>query len=198
MTDQEIRELLMARIEARRAELTAFLREHRPRNRRRANITLVLTSVAAVLTAAPAVGGASFTEAVQKTFGLGTDTYVWRTLCFGALLVSAAAAVMTNIGKSRDETEQISAVQAAGAELDGLLTLLQFGQLSTDDAVKLYQQYSVAVPFVDSAVPAVHRASPPSARSLYADEPATQLAGLPPVPQRPGDSDRKVPPGRPR
>ena len=40
------------RIEARRAEVQAFLRENRPRIRRRANITIVLTSLSAAFTAA--------------------------------------------------------------------------------------------------------------------------------------------------
>jgi hypothetical protein len=199
MTDRELQEVLTGRIEGRRDELTAYLREHRPRNRRRANVTLVLTSLAAVFTAAPAVGGDKFTEAIQKAFGLGSDTYVWRTLCLGALLVSAAAAVMTNIGKSRDDTEQIGAVQAARAELDGLLTLLDFGQLSTEDAVKLYQQYSGSVPFVDSSLPPVHHGRPPASSARPTQGPATQLAGLPPVPHLPGDAaPRKAPPARPR
>jgi hypothetical protein len=202
MTDQELREVLIGRIEGRRAELAAYLREHRPRNRRRANITLVLTSLAAVFTAAPAVGGSKFTEAVQKGLGFSSDTTVWRSLCLAALLVSAGAAVMTNIGKSRDDSEQISAVQAARAELDGLLTLLEFGQLSTEDAVKLYQQYTVAVPFVETSVPPVHHARPPAdgapSTAPPAQGPATQLAGLPPVPHRPGDAPRKAPPARPR
>jgi hypothetical protein len=197
MTDEELRELLTARIEGRRAELAAYLREHRPRNRRRANITIVLTSLAALLTAGPAVGGESFTHAVQQAFGLGSDSYVWRTLCLGALLLSAGAAVMTNIGKSQDDTEQISAVQAASAQLDGLVTLLQFGSVSTDDAVKLYQQYSVAVPFVETAVPPVHRTGVAASDGGPQEPPETQLAMRPPVPHRPTGRP-KVPPVRPR
>jgi hypothetical protein len=193
MNDEELRDLLTTRIEARRAELAAFLRAHRPRNRRRANITLVLTSLAAVLTAAPAVGGESFTQAAQKAFGLASDSYVWRTLCLCALLVPAGAAVMTNVSKSRDDTEQISAVQAAAAELAGLRTLLEFGQLSTDDAVKLYQQYSVAVPFVETSVSPLHHGRPAPAAAA----PETQLGMRPPVPHRQGDLPG-VPPARPR
>jgi hypothetical protein len=199
MTDQELQEVLIGRIEGRRAELAAFLREHRPRNRRRANVTLVLTSLAAVFTAAPAVGGDKFTTAVEHGLGLNSDTAVWRTLCLAALLVSAGAAVMTNIGKSRDDTEQIGAVQAARAELDGLRTLLEFGQLSIEDAVKLYQQYSGAVPFVETSMPPESHGRPPGGRARPVQDPATQLAGLPPVPHRPENgAPRKAPPARPR
>ena len=195
MTDEELRDLLATRIEARRAELAAYLRAHRPKNHRRANITLVLTSLAALLTAGPAVGGESFTQSVQKAFGLGSDSYVWRTLCLCAVLVSAGAAVMTNVGKSHDDTEQISAVQAAAAELAGLRTLLEFGQLSTEDAAKLYQQYTVAVPFVDTSVPPVQHVHETPAVSLP-EAGETQLAMRPPVPHRQGDRPRVPPPTR--
>jgi hypothetical protein len=156
---------------------------HRPRNRRRANVTLTLSSLAAVLTAAPAVGGDSFTAAVQKAFGLSSDTYVWRTLCLGALLVSAGAAVMTSVGKSHDNTEQISAAQAARAELDGLRTLLEFGQLPPGDAVKLYHQYTLTVPFVETSLPPLHQARVAPAGATHAPSPETRLA-VPPA--RPG------------
>jgi hypothetical protein len=195
MNDDERRAHLVARIEARRAELSTFCRQHRPRNRRRANITLVLTSLAAVFTAAPAVGGEGFTEAVQKGLGLHSDSYVWRTLCLSALLVSAAAAVMTNIAKTHDDTEQIGAAQAACAELEGLVTLMEFSEIATDEAVKLYQQYVAKVAFVESAVAPMHHEQP--ARDSYARGPSTQLAHLPPVPHRPAGRP-KVPPARPR
>lgn len=199
MNDDERRAHLIARIEARRAELSAFCHEHRPRNRRRANITLVLTSLAAVFAAAPAAGGEKFTVAVQQGLHLGSDSDVWRTLCLGVVLVSAAAAVMTNIAKTHDDTEQIGTAQAACAELDGLLTLLEFNEIPTDEAVKLYQQYMAKVPFVESAAPPAHHEpahhGAVSARSADAGDPATQVTRLPPVPHRPENGTRpKVPP----
>jgi hypothetical protein len=65
------------------------------------------------------------------------------------MLVSVSAAVLSNIAKSQDEVARLSTAEAANAELEGLSTLLQFGHLSVDDAVKLYQQYSVKIPFVE-------------------------------------------------
>jgi hypothetical protein len=147
--DGDLRRDLVRRIDARRASVQAFLRTQRPRIRRRANITIVLSSLAAVFTAGPALGGEPFAESVQNTLGLASDSYVWRTLCLLALLVSVAAAVLTNIAKAQDDVARLSSVEAASAELEGLSTLLQFGHLSVDDAVKLYQQYSVKIPFVE-------------------------------------------------
>jgi cytochrome bd-type quinol oxidase subunit 2 len=147
--DGELRRDLLARIQARRGSVQAFLRDHRPRIRRRANITIVLSSLAAVFTAGPAVGGETFAESVQDTLGLQSDSSVWRVLCLLAMLVSVGAAVLTNIAKSQDDVARLSTAEAANAELEGLATLLEFGHLSVDDAVKLYQQYSVKIPFVE-------------------------------------------------
>ena len=147
--DGALRRDLLARIEARRASVQAFLRTHRPRIRRRANITIVLSSLAAVFTAGPAVGGEPFAESVQDTLGLASDSTVWRVLCLLAMLVSIGAAVLSNIAKSQDDVARLSTAEAANAELEGLSTLLEFGHLSVDDAVKLYQQYSVKIPFVE-------------------------------------------------
>ena len=67
--DNDLRRDLLWRIEARRAAVQAFLREHRPRTRRLATITVVLSSLAAVFTAGPALGGEPFAESVQNAFG---------------------------------------------------------------------------------------------------------------------------------
>lgn len=96
------RQDLLERIATRRAGVDAYLRERRPRVRRWATVTLVLTSLSAVFTAGPALGGVPFAEAVQRALGL-----------------------------------------------EGLATLLEFGTLSVEDGVKLYQQYVTKIPFVD-------------------------------------------------
>jgi hypothetical protein len=147
--DDQLRHDLLWRIEARRGSVQAYLREHRPRTRRRMTITVVLSSMAAVFTAGPALGGEPFAESVQDALGLQSDSYVWRTLCLLAMLVSISAAVLTNLGKSQDDVARLSSAEAANAELEGLSSLLQYGHLSVDDGVKLYQQYSVKIPFVD-------------------------------------------------
>ena len=125
--DSDLRRDLLWRIEARRSSMQAFLRDHRPRTRRRATITVVLSSLAALFTAGPAFGGEPFAESVQDIFGLTSDSYVWRTLCFLALLVSVAAAVLTNIGKAKDDVARLSSAEAANTELEGLAGLCSSG-----------------------------------------------------------------------
>ena len=147
--DSELRRDLLLRIEARRAAVQAFLRENRPRIRRRANVTIVLSSLAAAFTAGPALGGQPFAESVQRSLGLVTDSIVWQLLCLAALAVSVGAAVLTNIAKSQDSEARLSTVEAVNAELEGLASLLHYGHLSLEDAVKLYQQYTAKIPFVE-------------------------------------------------
>jgi hypothetical protein len=171
--DIELRRDLVRRIETRRAAVQAFLREHRPRIRRRSTVTVVLTSLAAVFTAGPAFGGENFTDTVGDLFQLTNDSIVWQVLCLLAVFVSVAAAVLTNIGKSQDDVAKLSSAEAASAELEGLSSLLQFGHLTVDDAVKLYQQYTAKIPFVDDQPdwqPA-HPGPPPQAAGRYAPPP---------------------------
>jgi hypothetical protein len=164
MTDDDLRADLLARTERRRGEVRAWIRRQRPRTRRRVNATLVFTSLAALFTVGPAAGGTTFSGAVQRAFGLGSDSVVWRTLCLLAVLVSAAAAVLTNLGKVHDDAGQLAAAEAADAELEGLATLLRYGHLSLDDAVELYQQYTVKIPFVDAPEPDTGVAAPQGGR----------------------------------
>jgi len=157
--DSDLRRELLVRIEARRADVQAFLRAQRPCTRRRSNLTIVLSSLAAVLTAGPAVGGDTFAEGVQSGLGLASDSTVWRVLCLLALLVSVGAAVLTNLSKAQDDVVRLSTAEAANAELEGLSSLLQFGRLGVEDGVKLYQQYSVKIPSVDELPGSVGAAS---------------------------------------
>ncbi len=157
MADQvDRRQDLLRLVNARRAGVEAYLRRRRPRVRRWATVTLVLTSLSAVFTAGPALGGVPFAEGVQNVLGLDSSSTVWRTLCLLALLVSAGATVLTTLTRTRDPVAELGAVEAADAELEGLATLLEFGTLSVEDGVKLYQQYVTKIPFVDDA-PAVAR-----------------------------------------
>ncbi len=194
--DGDLRRDLLWRIESRRGSVQAFLRGHGPRTRRRATIAVVLSSLAAVFTAGPALGGEPFAESVQNALGLASDSYVWRTLCLLALLVSVASAVLTNLGKSQDDVAKLSGAEAANAELEGLSSLLEYGHLSVDDGVKLYQQYIVKIPFVDdqpgagagTQVPAApwqgQYAPPPPQPPQYATPPVPGPSAPPPVPGR--------------
>ena len=147
----DLRQDLLRRISTRRADIDAYLRERRPRIRRRSTAMLTLTSASAVFTAGPALGGMTFSEAVRKALDLPDGSRVWQVLCLMALLVSVGAAILTNVAKPQEALAQLSAVEAARTELEGLSTLLEFGHLSVEDGVKLYQQYITKIPFVDDA-----------------------------------------------
>ena len=151
MSDNDrMRQDLLARIEDRQVAVGQFLQKSRPGIRRRSNVTITLSSLAAVFTAGPAIGGENFSGGMQKLFGLASDSYVWRTLCLLALLVSVGAAVMTNLAKAHEAAiNRLTTAEAAKAELEGLATLVQFGHLSTEEGVKLFHQYSTKIPFVD-------------------------------------------------
>ena len=108
------------------------------------------------------------------------------------MIVSAAAAVLTNIGKSHDDAGQIAAAEAADTELDGLATLLRYGNLSLEDAVKLYQQYVVKIPFVDGVEPTGTGAGAVAPRTAEGNGlvPETQAMPVAPPPRRAGDGGR--------
>ncbi|WP_113717200.1 hypothetical protein [Arthrobacter dokdonensis] len=149
--DPQARQELSARIEQRRAALTAFLRSARPRRNRLANISIVGSALAALVTVGPAAGGTRFTGAVQGLFSLRDDSLVWRILCLAAVLLSLAAALATNLANSHAVADHVSAAEACNAELDGLETALAFGNLPTENAVDLYRQYVAKVPFIEDA-----------------------------------------------
>jgi MFS family permease len=153
MTDDDVlRRDLLSRIDTRRTAVSHFLRTSRPGIRRRANVTIALSSLAAVFTAGPALGGETFAGGMQKILGLSSDSYGWRTLCLLALLVSVGAAVMTNLAKSHEAAlNRLTTAEAAKAEFEGLATLVEFGHLSVEEAAKLFHQYSTKIPFVDDA-----------------------------------------------
>lgn len=184
--DRDVRADLLQRIWSRRASLQEYLAEHRPRVRRRANVTIVLSTLAAISTAGPAVGGESFAGGIQRALGLSSESYVWRVLCLLALLVSVGAALLTNLGKSQDQATRLATAEAVDGELEGLSVLLQFGELPVQDAVKLYQQYTAKISFVpDVPVPAGSR--PVEAAVPGSADAARRRRSLPAVPPpRPG------------
>jgi hypothetical protein len=189
--DDALRRDLLWRIESRRASVQAFLRANRPRIRRRMTLAVVLSSLAALFTAGPAFGGETFSTSVQNTFGLTSDSTVWRVLCLLALLVSVSSAVLTNLGKTQDDAGRLSSAEAAGVELEGLTSLLQYGELSVADGVKLYQQYTVKIPFIDDPTGTAHQV-PTAPGSGYYQPPAPGPGYYAPPAQGPG---YYVPPG---
>lgn len=149
--DVDVRLELIRRIEARRASINAFVRRVRPRNVRLTNVSIVSSALAAVFTAGPAVGGVSFTDAVQRGLSLSNGSLVWQTLCLLSMLISLVAVISVQLSKSQETAARLSAADACNAELEGLQTLLQYAQLPVGDAAELYQKYVTKIPFVEES-----------------------------------------------
>jgi hypothetical protein len=139
---------LLGHVVARRASVTAFIRETRPRLNRLANISIVASAVAAVFTAGPALGGEGFTAGVQSALALRSDSVVWRVLCLVALAVSVTAAITANMVKRNDTAARIGVAEACAAELENLQTALELGQIPVAEATKLYAQCVQKIAFV--------------------------------------------------
>ncbi|MCG2621894.1 hypothetical protein LVY72_08175 [Arthrobacter sp. I2-34] len=146
--DLQLRRELSERIERRRASIGAYLKRTRPRLSRLSTASIVGSSVVAALTAGPGIGKQDFTNSVASILSLEDSAVVWQSLCLLATVLSVAVALTTHFATSKGRAEQISAAETCNAELDGLQTALTFGTLPLDEAVRLYQQYSVKAAFV--------------------------------------------------
>ena len=147
-TDAELRQELLERIKARRATITEFVRDLEPRGARQTNTSIICSALAAVLTAGPAFGGTKFATGLQHALTLPDESLVWRILCFAAMVVSLVAAISTNLYKTNDVAGRLSKAEACNAGLEGLETLVEFGQIPVDQAVKQYQQFVAGIPFI--------------------------------------------------
>jgi hypothetical protein len=124
---------ILGRIRAKRAEVDRFLATAVPRKRRLLNTTIVGGSLAAALTAGPAVGGQSFTAWLTMAMGLTSPS--WRLLCGAASAASIMATVATQLLKSNNIEQNIGRAQSARAKLEVLETSLTLGQLAPQQAV---------------------------------------------------------------
>src|SRR5689334_4544408 len=96
---------ILGRIRDKRAVVERFLAAAVPRKRRLLNMTIVGGSLAAALTAGPAVGGQSFTAWLTMTLGLSSPS--WRLLCGAASVASILATVATQVLKSNNLEQNI-------------------------------------------------------------------------------------------
>lgn len=182
------RRQLLARISARRERIDRFLRAARPEHHRLVNTALAGSAVAALLVAGPALGGEAFTSGLASDLGLAGGTQVWRGACLLALLAAVAAALAVHRARSRDTAHRIAVAEAVDAELDGLQTLLEFGQLPVFDAVRLYQGYVAKIPWIEE------RRSRPAGAPQH---PSPRHSGTVPA-QRRSPEERTAPPDVPR
>jgi hypothetical protein len=147
--DPRVRAELRAKIEARRAGIAAFLHDVRPRRNRLTNISIISSALAAVFVAGPALAGQTFTDGVKRELSLSSGALVWRPLCLAALIVSLVSAISSNLSKSQDLAARVTAAEVCSTELESVMTSLEFGHLSVEDAVEQYHQCVSKIPFVE-------------------------------------------------
>ena len=130
---------LLGQIRRKRTQLEAFLGVARPRKRRLLNTTIVGGSLAAALTAGPAVGGPSLTVALTGALGLNpASSPSWRILCAAASVCSIMATVATQLLKSHNIEEHVIRAQACRAKLEVIEVGLTVGQLDQRQATTEY------------------------------------------------------------
>ena len=138
----------VGRIKQKRRELDTFLTAARPRKRRLLNTTIVGGSLAAALTAGPAVGGQSFTVWLTMTLGLTSPS--WRLLCAAASVSSIMATVATQLLKSHNIEEHVTRAQSCRAKLEVLELGLSMGQLDLRQATTEYLKCVEDVAFLEA------------------------------------------------
>jgi hypothetical protein len=156
---------LLELIRARRASIERFVRDLEPRGNRLMTISIVSSAIVSALTAGPALGGTKFTETAAAMAHTGDDAIIWRALCFGAMALSILAAISTNMLKSTEAATRLAKAEACNAALEGLETLVHFGQIPLDEAVTQYQQHVAEIPFIPElagpGATGAHRYIPP-------------------------------------
>jgi len=136
MTNSVSNEDLVSRIRQKRTQMETYLSAARPRKRRLLNTTIVGGTLAAALTAAPAVAGESFTSWLTGALGLSSPS--WRLLCAAASACSVMATVATQLLKSQNIEECVTRAQGCRAKLEVLEAGLTLGQLDARQAATEY------------------------------------------------------------
>ena len=125
---------LLIELRRQRDQLERFLRRNQPRQRRLSGLAVTASTLAAVLTAAPALGGQSFTSDLTKLLGLQAPSWQW--ICGAAALLSALASASSQMLQSSRLEEKVSRCQTARARLDALELGLELGQFNRNYAAE--------------------------------------------------------------
>jgi len=140
-------DVLLAQVRTKRAEVDRFLSRAVPQRRRLLNTTIVGGTVAAALTAAPAVGGQTFTKWLTVSFDLTAPA--WQLLCGAAAVSSIAATVATQVLKSNNVDEHVARAQTCRARLEVLEVGLSTGRIDRSQATTDYMKCVEDVAFID-------------------------------------------------
>lgn len=142
----DTRERLLERIREKKRDIKAYITTFEPRSNRLTMVSIIGTGLAALLTAGPAVGGASFTQSL--TAALGTTSPSWRWLCAAATVFSFLATTALAIHKMQDYTTKVSKAQSAHAQLESLEIFMDTTELPVATAADQYAQIIRDVPYL--------------------------------------------------
>lgn len=143
--EQEGWDALARRLREKRARIAAFSHKASARGAGLTNTGIIASALAAVLTAAPAVGGLRLTQALGSA---GANSPSWRILCALASLCSLVAAIATNLLRSHDIAARLAKAQAVDARLEGLELLVELRQLTLKEATARYESAIPEVAFI--------------------------------------------------
>lgn len=137
-TPDEVPDPLIKQMRSRRDQLDRFLRRALPRRRQLVSASILFSSTAALLTAAPAFGGQSFTAGLTDALNLSMPS--WRLLCGLASAASVVASGASQLLQTSRLEEKVSRALAARARLEALeqgVLLGQFDRKAATDALLL-------------------------------------------------------------
>jgi hypothetical protein len=118
---------LLIELRRQRDQLERFLRRNQPRQRRLSGLAVTASTLAAVLTAAPA-------SDLTKLLGLQAPSWQW--ICGAAALLSALASASSQMLQTSRLEEKVSRCQTARARLDALELGLELGQFNRNYAAE--------------------------------------------------------------
>ena len=139
---------LVSLIRQKRQRVESFLAKAVPRRRRLLNLTIVGGTLAAALTAAPAVGGQPFTAWLTGVMGLTSPS--WRMLCAAAAVCSVMSTLATQLLKSHNLEERVTRAQACRAKLEVLEIGIAAGQINGGQATTEYLACVEQTAFLDA------------------------------------------------
>jgi hypothetical protein len=134
--DGDRRADLLSLIKQKRPEVESYLRLAASRRRLLINTTIIAGTLAAALTAAPALGGKSFADWLTSIFGLTSPA--WQLLCGVASMCSIAATVATQLLKSHNIEDRINRAQGARAKIQMLEVGIESGLMTPAEAGAAY------------------------------------------------------------
>jgi hypothetical protein len=117
-------------------KVARYLAHARARQRRLLSLAIIAGALATALTASPALGGESFSNWLNESFGLSSPA--WQILCASAAICSLAAAVSTQILKSQGVDEHVARAENVKARLEILNVGRMTGQLTPEQVATEY------------------------------------------------------------